>query len=101
MRQFVRVKNGKLLRDREIDGISRVFFYVADAFFRGGDARQKSISDGMGMAPVKDDQAKTPVSEWTACLAATMLDLGLSYLCIITVIGVLQPLLNQHLLTLR
>jgi hypothetical protein len=55
----------------------------------------------MGMAPVKDDQAKTPVSEWTACLAATMLDLGLSYLCIITVIGVLQLLLNQHLLTLR
>ena len=34
-------------------------------------------------------------------LAATMLDLGISYLCIITVIGVLQPLLNQHLLTLR
>jgi hypothetical protein len=30
-----------------------------------------------------------------------MLDLGLSYLCLINVIAVLQPLLNSHLLKLR
>jgi len=30
-----------------------------------------------------------------------MLDLGLSYLCIISVVVVLEPLLNQYLIALR
>ena len=48
-----------------------------------------------------DDTETRRFREWTMRLAATMLDLGLSYLCIISVVVVLQPILNQYLIRLR
>jgi hypothetical protein len=52
-------------------------------------------------APERDDTETRRFREWTVRLAATMLDLGLSYLCIISVIVVLEPLLNRYLIGLR
>jgi len=48
-----------------------------------------------------DDTETRRFREWTMRLAATMLDLGLSYLCIISVILLLEPLLNKYLMSLR
>ena len=63
--------------------------------------RRPSISDGVRMqAPERDDTETRRFREWTVRLAATMLDLGLSYLCIISVVVVLQPLLNQYLISI-
>ena len=64
--------------------------------------RRLSISYGVRMqAPERDDTETRRFREWTVRLAATMLDLELSYLCIISVIVVLQPLLSQYLIRLR
>ena len=64
--------------------------------------RSLSISDGVRMqAPERDDTETRRFREWTVRLAATMLDLELSYLCIISVIVVLEPLLNRYLIGLR
>ena len=52
-------------------------------------------------APERDDTETRRFREWTVRLAATMIDLGLSYLSIISVVVVLQTLLNQYLIRLR
>ena len=62
--------------------------------------RRLSISDGVRMQ-ARDDTETRRFREWTMRLAATMLDLGLSYLCIISVVVVLQPILNQYLIRLH
>ena len=61
--------------------------------------RRLSISEGVRMQ-ASDDTETRRFREWTMRLAATMLDLGLSYLCIISVVVVLQPLLNQYLISI-
>ena len=101
VRQSVRVKNGKLLRDSAMDGIHATFFYnillcARDTLLLW---RRLSISEGVRMQ-ARDDTETRRFREWTMRLAATMLDLGLSYLCIISVVVVLQPLLNQYLISI-